>query len=342
MAIVFPASPNTNDTFTAGSITYKWDGAKWIGLGVTPADRLIEGSNSLEIDANNNLLWSGGGKVGVNKSTPSSVLHVAASGYQTCRLENTDNTADGPYIEFYNNSSSPAANDYIGILSFKNNNTAAQETTYSQIRGQSIDITDGSEDGSLSFHTRSNGSFAERMRVTFDGNLNIADGNLVFETAGTGIDFSANANAAGMTSELLDDYEEGTWTPAVNFGFSAAGFTYSRQEGHYTKIGRQVFCQLRITLTAKGSNTGGVTISGLPFTSLAVFTSTGINGQVHLGHDDGFSSAVGANPVSGYVEGGTDYFYLTDRDTNATINTLNEGDIDSNFSISASVVYYAT
>ena len=60
MAINFPSSPSTNDTFTAGSITYKWDGAKWIGLGVTPADRLIEGSNSLEINASNELIWTGG------------------------------------------------------------------------------------------------------------------------------------------------------------------------------------------------------------------------------------------------------------------------------------------
>lgn len=59
MAIVFPASPSVNETFTAGSITYKWDGDKWIGLGVTPADRLIEGSNSLEINASNQLVWTG-------------------------------------------------------------------------------------------------------------------------------------------------------------------------------------------------------------------------------------------------------------------------------------------
>ena len=39
MAIVFPASPSNNDTFTVGSITYTYDGSKWIGLGVTPTDR---------------------------------------------------------------------------------------------------------------------------------------------------------------------------------------------------------------------------------------------------------------------------------------------------------------
>ena len=60
MAINFPASPSVNDTFTEGSITYKWDGAKWIGLGVTPADKLVEGSNSLEINASNDLVWTGG------------------------------------------------------------------------------------------------------------------------------------------------------------------------------------------------------------------------------------------------------------------------------------------
>ena len=61
MAINFPTSPSTNDTFTAGFITYKWDGAKWIGQGVTPeTDRLVEGSNSLEINASNELVWTGG------------------------------------------------------------------------------------------------------------------------------------------------------------------------------------------------------------------------------------------------------------------------------------------
>ena len=75
MAINFPTSPSTNDTFTAGSISYKWDGTKWIGLGVTPTDRLIEGSNSLEITAGNELIWTGG-KVGVNQVTPIAIFHA--------------------------------------------------------------------------------------------------------------------------------------------------------------------------------------------------------------------------------------------------------------------------
>jgi hypothetical protein len=82
MAINFPTSPSTNDTFTAGSITYKWDGAKWIGLGVTPTDRLIEGSNKLEIDGNNNLVWTGStAKFGADMSIQdSSYLRVRLTG----------------------------------------------------------------------------------------------------------------------------------------------------------------------------------------------------------------------------------------------------------------------
>ena len=47
------------------------------------------------------------------------------------------------------------------------------------------------------------------------GNQTVVDGNLVIGTAGKGIDFTSDSHAAGMTSELFDDYEEGTWSPDV-------------------------------------------------------------------------------------------------------------------------------
>ena len=85
MAIVFPASPSVNDTFTAGSITYKWDGAKWIGLGVTPADRLVEGSNSLEIDANNDLVWTGNNLKLVDSAETTASLFINGTKKSTCK-----------------------------------------------------------------------------------------------------------------------------------------------------------------------------------------------------------------------------------------------------------------
>ena len=54
-------------------------------------------------------------------------------------------------------------------------------------------------------------------------NLTITDGNLKIGTGGHGIDFSAASNNSGMSSELIDDYEEGTWSPCINQGTASYG-----------------------------------------------------------------------------------------------------------------------
>jgi hypothetical protein len=88
------------------------------------------------------------------------------------------------------------------------------------------------------------------------GNAVLTSGNLVV-ASGNGIDFSATSGTG--TSELLADYEEGTWTPSV--GGTA---TYTNRSGIYTKIGNIVYanCLVQVNLIGTGSDT---TISGLPF-----------------------------------------------------------------------------
>lgn len=104
----------------------------------------------------------------------------------------------------------------------------------------------------------------EKVEIT--DNVKLTTGNLVVGTAGKGIDFSANTHAAGMTSELLNDYEEGTWTPTVT---SAAG-TVTLVDGSgctYTKVGRMVYVFARIGITTDASvGTSDLTIAGLPYT----------------------------------------------------------------------------
>jgi hypothetical protein len=70
--------------------------------------------------------------------------------------------------------------------------------------------------------------------------------------------------SAGVNT--LDDYEEGTWTPAIAFGGASTGITYTTQDGTYTKIGNMVFLRAEIELLSKGTATGVATIAGLPFT----------------------------------------------------------------------------
>jgi hypothetical protein len=98
------------------------------------------------------------------------------------------------------------------------------------------------------------------------GNQTIVDGNLVIGTAGKGIDFSADPSAPGMTSELLDDYEEGTWTPTVN-GTSGSITSYSARVATYTKIGNMCYLQAYIAISNIGTIAGNLNLGGLPFTS---------------------------------------------------------------------------
>ena len=68
------------------------------------------------------------------------------------------------------------------------------------------------------------------------------------------------------TANQLDDYEEGSWTPAIVGSHSQSGQSYSTQTGTYTKVGRQVTCRFQVILTAEG--TFGVSyllLSGFPF-----------------------------------------------------------------------------
>ena len=103
-----------------------------------------------------------------------------------------------------------------------------------------------------------------------------------------GVNFSANANASGMSSEILDDYEEGTWSPA--FTSQSAG------TGTYTKVGRLVTIKGVVTCDANGASSGAISMSGFPF---SVDTATL---RVHLAMDDVNSSA-GGNNVSAPFNG---------------------------------------
>jgi hypothetical protein len=140
-----------------------------------------------------------------------------------------------------------------------------------------VDGTPGSNDmpGRILLRTTPDGSQAPVDAVKIDSaqNVTVSAGNLVIGTSGKGIDFSATSHPAGMTSELLDDYEEGIFTPDLTFGGGSTGITYGSRYGYYVKIGAVVYYFISVQLSNKGSSTGNAVITGLPFTSSS---STGL------------------------------------------------------------------
>ena len=94
------------------------------------------------------------------------------------------------------------------------------------------------------------------------GDLTISNGNLVMGTSGKGIDFSATANSgSSVTSEILNDYEAGTWTPTDGSG---AGLTFTTVFGRYIKIGKQVTVHFRVNYPSTADATSAI-IGGLPY-----------------------------------------------------------------------------
>jgi hypothetical protein len=129
---------------------------------------------------------------------------------------------------------------------------------------------------------------------TRTGDQTIVNGNLVIGTAGKGIDFSADPSAAGMTSELLDDYEEGTFTPAYQTSNNDITFTpQAAVNGKYTKVGNQVFFSLFIRGNITGG-TGDLRITGLPFAAVTV-NSAGTPASISANYE--WTSSPGTNPL---------------------------------------------
>lgn len=119
------------------------------------------------------------------------------------------------------------------------------------------------DSGKLSFEidTAQNGTFTEAFGVTSAGNIAMADGN--------GIDFSATSGTG--TSELFDDYEEGTWTPTLtNMGSSTVS------SAAYTKIGRTV--HIIVAIASDGSITANSSRFTLPYTSARLSSGVATRG----------------------------------------------------------------
>jgi hypothetical protein len=120
----------------------------------------------------------------------------------------------------------------------------------------------------------------------------------------------AGDNITSVTSETLDHYEEGTWTPYIDYqnGTDNGNKSHTTQTGRYTKIGNRVFWSLYMDWSLSGTAThDNINISGFPFTSanVAEMSSPTIAqiGGSSLGADDTIVVAVGLNSSTAGLQG---------------------------------------
>ena len=240
-------------------------------------------------------------------------------------------TDDGAHLILGRNDSSISAGDAIGFLRFFGNDGGSYQECAAIVGRADGTHANNDKPTRLEFKTTADGasSATERLRITSAGEVQIANGNLKFSTSGTGIDFSATNDPAGQTSELLDDYEEGTWTPTIG-----GNATYTNQVGTYVKVGRMGLAQWALTINAQGTGSNISAISGLPYPS-------GVASQVTsnlLWGGFGVSMAYAVY----YVGNASTTMNLSYIATAATALTNNPNGLVNGATVNGTIVYYST
>jgi len=193
--------------------------------------------------------------VSFNGSAPSNSLVVDSSG--NVGVKTTNATAYGMNL---------AVVGTIGLVPSTQNTIGSSVAIKSQlgssggeeiVRNEITSFVNGANYGTATiFATRNGATTGEQLRITSDRYVRLASGT-------GGIQFNGDTAAANA----LDDYEEGTWTPQLEFGGATTGITYNGRQGYYVKIGKMVFITVYFNLSSKGTATGNSTVTGLPFTS---------------------------------------------------------------------------
>jgi len=191
-------------------------------------------------------------------------------------------------------------------------NLSYQTTGDTPPAGFSMDVNDSTED------------FIE---VTLPAMAGFVDGKINFAlnapAVGTSLPLSVDASnlvsgtidsarlplATGSSAGAIPFYEEGTWTPGITFGGNSVGVSYGANRfGHYTRIGNRCFFHCYVVLASRGSSTGPLNITGLPFTvantanggatSVAIWVSgISVNGGMPIGYTINSSTRIDVNYI---------------------------------------------
>lgn len=199
-------------------------------------------------DAGEAMRITSSGRVGINTNNPTSKLDIH------CGTDNTGlqvtSTDAGAFASFFDNTGASSIGHQGADLVL------------------SCDPAGSVSNSSILLQVDSNNT---RMTIHNNGNVTIADGDLVIGTNGHGIDFSATGDNSGASSELLDDYEEGACNPTqINGSFTVGG-----SDGRYTKVGRLVTWMINIQFDSTSSN-NHIRIGNFPFTAAGGRAGAGI------------------------------------------------------------------
>jgi hypothetical protein len=208
-------------------------------------------------------------------------------------LTNTGLTASKPV--FTDASKLLTSTGVVPVANGGTNASAASITAFNNITGYTAAGATGTTSTNLVFSTS-----PSITTPTLVGDGTLSTGNLIQGTAAKGFNFTANTPASGMSSQLLNWYEEGIWTTGMTADGGTVTLSYNKL--NYTRSGRIVTISGEIVVSSVSAPTGDIYIS-LPFTNSA--NTSGRSGiwSSYLGVAYTFSGTPGG-PMVGLMNGG--------------------------------------
>jgi hypothetical protein len=218
---------------TSGAITTT---GAFTSIGI---DDNASGAVAITIDSSEN--------VGIGETAPEALLELKSATPKII-IQGTASSTDG-WVTAAITSAAHASAYTTGSIEFKSRSTSYVPITDIVFKNMKVnDSTAG-----------------EVVKMGHNGDVTISTGDLIFGTAGKGINLGVTANTDANT---LDDYEEGSWSPTI--ARSGGGLTlasYQDQVGRYTKVGNMVYIWGNIRMDGIRDGSGTWQITNLPFTA---------------------------------------------------------------------------
>ena len=220
------------------------------------------GTNNVE-----RLRITSGGLVGIGTDDPQVQLTVSSTSPAVCDIHHKNGgTNDEARIILGALANNPPSNRGAGIAAV--NNGAGHDLIVKCSASHSAGPT-------------------EKMRID-------SSGKIILPTGSPGIQFGSSNTGTNITSQTLDDYEEGTWTPVLNkVGTTGTVSSPTSAIGVYRKVGSMLFLSFyyyKVAGSTFGTGSYQWYISGLPFNCISGITAGyqsihggyhGINGVVY-------------------------------------------------------------
>ena len=161
--------------------------------------------------------------------------------------------------------------------------------------------------------------------IGLDAGLDVTGGDITFKTASKGVNLGVTS---GASTNLLDDYEEGTYTLALTAGTGSFGINASYDTAGYVKIGRQVFVQAYANWSSESSASGSLRMN-VPFAIADEITELGDRFGSAILLIFGTAANAGTHAITG-ISGDGALIRITDHSGNTIVDTA-ATEFDDNF-----------